>query len=160
MAVYVDPMMPWPRTKKWPYDEACHLFADSETELIVFARSIGLRIQWIQRNPRLLHFDLTANKRRQAVLAGAIEVNQRFVHLFMEKSNEKTPRKLAGQAQVPPTKKRCRPISYLKTPLILPARFVNRPWPSACSYGDASSTWNPVKILTAKKCSLLKRKDN
>lgn len=74
MAVYVDAMFPTARSARWPYEEACHLLADSDDELVEFAVSIGLKPKWLQAGSTT-HFDLTANKRAQAVAKGALEMN-------------------------------------------------------------------------------------
>ena len=50
----------------------CHMWADSEAELLTFAEYIGLKKEWAQRRPRLLHFDLTPAKRELALDNGAI----------------------------------------------------------------------------------------
>lgn len=69
-------------TSRW-----CHLFSDQidQTELHAFAHRIGLKRSWFQPGKRLGrpgehdpvrdHYDLTANKRRQAITAGAIPVD-------------------------------------------------------------------------------------
>jgi hypothetical protein len=58
-------------TSRW-----CHLMSDeNRAELLTFARRIGLRPSWIQDKRSGVHFDLTEGKRRQAVAAGAIEVD-------------------------------------------------------------------------------------
>lgn len=77
MAVYVDnaniqasvPNGRLVHTSQW-----CHLMADTVDELVEFGRSIGMRVAWLQVKRSGVHFDLTANKRRIAVRAGAIEV--------------------------------------------------------------------------------------
>jgi Protein of unknown function (DUF4031) len=65
----------------------CHLFSSEidQTELHEFAARIGLKQAWFQPGKDLLdqsqhdpvgdHYDLTAGKRRQAVAAGAVEVD-------------------------------------------------------------------------------------
>jgi len=75
MSVYVDSMQPSLKNKNWRYNSNCHLVADDTRELHSFAKSIGLRRAWFQNHPRLPHYDLTQNKRRQAVKAGAIEID-------------------------------------------------------------------------------------
>lgn len=78
MSVYVDPLFNtegW--SEKWPFPEACHMMADSKTELIEFARKLKLKDSWIQYGS-VLHYDLTRNKRYNAIRLGAIEVNSRF----------------------------------------------------------------------------------
>lgn len=59
-------------TSQW-----CHMMADTREELIAFALSIGLRRAWLQNKRSGVHFDLTAGKRRQAVSAGAVEIETR-----------------------------------------------------------------------------------
>lgn len=77
MAVYVDdasipasvPNGGRLHTSRW-----CHLMADTLPELLQFADRIGLRRSWVQDERSGVHFDVTAGKRRQAVAAGAIEI--------------------------------------------------------------------------------------
>ncbi len=86
MAVYVDPLMAWPRTKAWPYGWVSHLYADTPEELHALAASIGLRRHWCsdhtQPGSRLLHYDLHAASRGRAVMLGAIEVDRHHGRLF------------------------------------------------------------------------------
>ena len=80
MAVYVDnadilasvPNGNRVRTSHW-----CHMMADTLPELLAFAARIGLRRSWLQVKKSGVHFDLTAGKRRQAVAAGAVEIDMR-----------------------------------------------------------------------------------
>ena len=69
MTVYVDSAIHSWKGKKW-----CHLFADTEDELHNFAARLGLRRAWFQPWPQhgLPHYDITANKRKQALSIGAI----------------------------------------------------------------------------------------
>lgn len=75
MSVYVGPL----RTllpsehRGYPHDTACHLMADSDDELEAFARKLKCRRSWRHGD----HYDLTRNKRLQAVAKGAIEVSDR-----------------------------------------------------------------------------------
>ena len=86
MSVYVDALLPCVVNKKWRYNKSCHLIADNVTELIDFAESIGLKSDWLQGD-KLPHFDLTAGKRKQAVAAGAIEIDRKeFVKRLRAKS--------------------------------------------------------------------------
>jgi len=71
--VYVDDMRPVIRNRNWPYNQACHMVADSVRELHIFARKIGLKRNWFQPTT-LPHYDLTPNKRAQAVRLGAKEI--------------------------------------------------------------------------------------
>ena len=72
VAVYVDLCL-WPaRGQKW-----CHLMCDgSSDELLVFAREIGLKDEWLQRaGSEREHFDLTEESREAAIRAGAVPVS-------------------------------------------------------------------------------------
>lgn len=82
MSVYVDPMAPCICCQQWNYDFACHLIGDTAAELHAFAASLGLKRAWFQ-NSNLPHYDLTSNKRRQAVKLGAIELD---VKTFIQKA--------------------------------------------------------------------------
>ena len=81
MAVYVDTLIPCVTNKRWRYTHSCHLIGDTEEELVAFAVSIGLKSFWIQRTG-IVHFDLNDSKRKQAVKAGAIEIDR---NQFVEK---------------------------------------------------------------------------
>lgn len=73
--LYVDTLMQTAPSQRWPYRQACHLTADSEQELHEFATAkLGLRRAWFQDKSHP-HYDLTANKRRQAVALGAKEIS-------------------------------------------------------------------------------------
>lgn len=74
MAVYVDPIMQHGKSSSWRWDCSCHLYADTEEELHTLAARIGLDSRWFQsaRKHRVPHYDLTVNKRRQALNAGAV----------------------------------------------------------------------------------------
>ncbi len=78
MSVYVDPLFEWPKTRAWPYGFVSHLYADSEEELHEFAERLGMKRSWCsdktQPGSRVLHYDLSPNKRRVAVSLGAVEV--------------------------------------------------------------------------------------
>lgn len=80
MAVYVDRLSDW----GWRHGLSCHLIADSVSELIEFAVSIGLRPEWFQAKSSP-HFDLTADGRREAVRRGAVELGR---HAFVAKLRE------------------------------------------------------------------------
>lgn len=74
MATYVGPIFPTPLyTTRWPYPQACHLYADTDQELIHFAHRIGLKARWHQKpHTSYSHFDLTPGRRKAAINAGAI----------------------------------------------------------------------------------------
>jgi len=81
MAVYVDPA-------QHPFGRMimCHMWADSEEELLTMADRIGVARKWIQGHPTLsfgehrtaswVHFDIAKSKRALAVAAGAIETDR------------------------------------------------------------------------------------
>jgi len=76
--IYVDPIQPCLKSKRWPYKTSCHLFCDPDTsleELHEFAVSIGLKRNWFQDHTRLPHYDLTEYMRMKAILKGAVELN-------------------------------------------------------------------------------------
>lgn len=70
MTVYVDELRVW---GKWRYGKSCHLTADVLDELHAFAASLGMRRSWFQDRSEYPHYDLTANRRAQAVAMGARE---------------------------------------------------------------------------------------
>lgn len=81
MSIYVDPLIgtqPYHKSanERWNWRQSCHMFADTHEELHAFAAKLGLRRAWFQSNPNPLrcHYDLTANKRLQAIRLGAIEI--------------------------------------------------------------------------------------
>jgi hypothetical protein len=85
MAVYVDELLGCLPRPMWPWKTACHMFADEETELHVFAARIGLKRNWFQQHPVISHYDLTPNKRQQAIRAGAIAVTRQEVYNRMQR---------------------------------------------------------------------------
>jgi hypothetical protein len=87
--IYVDPLRACQRSKRWPFPESCHLFADDDEELFAFARRLGLKMGWFQANRKLRHFDLTEGMRIKAVKMGAREVEPGFVAEFMKRNAEK-----------------------------------------------------------------------
>lgn len=76
MAVYVDDCFVSDDPTAWGrWTGGGHLQADSLAELHAFAASIGLKRSWFQTRPNRPwndHYDLTASKRDEAILAGAI----------------------------------------------------------------------------------------
>lgn len=53
----------------------CHMWADSEPELIAMADRIGLARKHLQRTT-WVHFDISKSKRALAVAAGAVETDR------------------------------------------------------------------------------------
>lgn len=84
MSVYVDRLSSCLPNKKWRWKESCHLFADSVSELHIFAEQIGLKRSWFQNCSILSHYDLTKNKRKQAIRAGAIEISDQELKYRLE----------------------------------------------------------------------------
>lgn len=72
MAVYVDPLIDY----GWSLGPSCHLTADTETELHIFAASIGLKRSWADTKGELIHYDLVKSKRDLALKKGAIELTR------------------------------------------------------------------------------------
>lgn len=75
MSIYVGELFATLKSKQWPYEKAAHLFADSDEELHVFAASIGLKRSWFQDHNRLHHYDVTKNKRLDAIKLGAFTLS-------------------------------------------------------------------------------------
>lgn len=79
MSVYVDSLFWTDRSRRWPYDQVCHLVADTLEELHAFAARLGLKRAWFQEHHFLPHYDLTAGKRAQAVALGAADLTRDVV---------------------------------------------------------------------------------
>ncbi len=75
--VFVDELRSWPGVKKPRCFRrgSCHLTADTLIELELMARSLGLRREWFQSHPKHPHYDLTPERRVQAVQLGAVELS-------------------------------------------------------------------------------------
>lgn len=98
MAVYVDPMFATVRTKRWPYQEACHLVADTVEQLHDFARRLALAPQWFNPTGTLPHYNLTRKKRSYAITIGAIEIDRRELgHRIRQAAAAKIERNKAPQ---------------------------------------------------------------
>lgn len=76
MSVYVDDLFRTLPTRQWPFKQACHLTADTEEELHEFAKSIGLKRAWFQKNLSLDHYDITAGMRARAIRNGATPITR------------------------------------------------------------------------------------
>jgi hypothetical protein len=78
MTVFVDSLFMTAASARWPYHQACHMFTDgNEQELHDFAARLGLKRSWFQRHKTLWHYDLTANKRKEALRLGASPIDGR-----------------------------------------------------------------------------------
>ena len=77
--IYVDQLRLCLPSKRWPFRESCHLFADGIKELHAFAGLLQLKRSWFQDRRHFPHYDLTASKCRQAVRLGAIQASTEFV---------------------------------------------------------------------------------
>jgi hypothetical protein len=90
MTVYVDEILDWTliaQSRGLRHTHWCHLTADTERELHEFAARLGLRRSWYQRkgaNDVGWHYDVTPNKRAQAVRLGAREVDHGFIAQLMD----------------------------------------------------------------------------
>ncbi|WP_369214413.1 DUF4031 domain-containing protein [Streptomyces flavofungini] len=90
MTVYVDEILDWTlvaQARGLRHTHWCHLTADTEGELHAFAARLGLRRSWFQRkdaNDVGWHYDVTPNKRAQAVRLGAQEVDHGFIARLMD----------------------------------------------------------------------------
>lgn len=71
MTVYVDELKNTKISPTWPYIESCHLTADNLEELHKFAKLLELKRSWFQNHPVFPHYDITSNKRTQALQLGA-----------------------------------------------------------------------------------------
>ena len=90
MAVYVDQLRGCIRSKRWPYDQAAHLVADTLVELREFALRLGLKQVWIQNKPnKLPHYDLSKGMYFQAIRRGAIEIDDRQLVEMIRKNRER-----------------------------------------------------------------------
>lgn len=74
MAVYVDEAVWEWKGKKW-----CHLLADNLEELHNFAKDLDLEKYMFQKPPKVKypHYDITENKRYQAIRKGAIAIDRK-----------------------------------------------------------------------------------
>ena len=82
--VYVDPIRPCLKTKRWPYTKGAHLVADTVEQLHDFAGRLGLQRSWFQDRPGLPHYDVTEGMRWQAIRKGAIEITQKQLVEMMQ----------------------------------------------------------------------------
>lgn len=76
MSVYVDSARIPAKLGRWPARWS-HMVADSEEELHDFAAALGLKRDWFQGHARIPHYDVTDEKRREAISKGAVEITSR-----------------------------------------------------------------------------------
>jgi hypothetical protein len=84
MSVYVDHLQPTIPSREWRYDQACHMFADTEAELHALAARLGMRRAWYDVAGQ--HYDLTANKRARALMAGAKEAAHSDIRGWLDRT--------------------------------------------------------------------------
>ena len=65
----------------------CHLLSDSIEELHDFARELGLKRGYYQHRP-IPHYDLTRNKRQQAIKLGAAKISTKEYLLRLRRSQK------------------------------------------------------------------------
>lgn len=71
--IYVDELVDYGVKYGRAGPEWCHMTADTLGELHDFAAKLGLKREWFQDKQNHPHYDLTRNKRYQAVKLGAVE---------------------------------------------------------------------------------------
>jgi len=77
MTCYVDPIRHTiPSRPRWPFKAACHLYADTPEQLEGMADALDLPLLWYRLRQDFPHYDLTAAKRRRAILAGCVETDR------------------------------------------------------------------------------------
>jgi hypothetical protein len=77
--IYVDPLGEFGWNLRGRATRNCHMFTDSLNlrELHEFAAKLGMRRSWFQNSPKCPHYDLTPQRRLEAVRLGAVEVTRR-----------------------------------------------------------------------------------
>lgn len=86
--VYVDQLRDFGWKLRGQWITSCHLFTDpgNEDELHELAARIGMKREWLQHSRMgIPHYDLTLNKREQALKAGAQAVSTRFMVEMMQR---------------------------------------------------------------------------
>ena len=79
MAVYVNKLR-----RRFGGLSLCHLLADSLDELHAMATRIGLEPSLFNRD-RIPHYDLSLTKRREAISAGAVEIDRQQLAVLMQR---------------------------------------------------------------------------
>lgn len=79
MAVYVDNA-----TIAYGRMIMCHMVADTQAELLSMADKIQVQRKWLQQAGTYReHFDISKDRRKLAVAAGAIEIDRRQLAVFL-----------------------------------------------------------------------------
>lgn len=71
MAVYVDDAVTLWRGERW-----AHLMADTLVELHAFAQQLGMPHRAFQDKASGAHYDITAERREQAIALGAVAISR------------------------------------------------------------------------------------
>lgn len=94
MTIYVDDAV-------WPYRGTmyCHMMTDGNIEeLHTFAQRLGLKRAWFQDKPSGAHYDLSQNKRWQAIRMGAVAVS---AHEMLRKCSPRLKAIIDGENEKP-----------------------------------------------------------
>jgi hypothetical protein len=75
VVIYVDPLTDYGHRHHVYRKGYCHLFSNNIDYLLEFAKSIGLKPEWMQRaSSGMIFFDIVHTKRYEAVRRGAVEL--------------------------------------------------------------------------------------
>lgn len=66
----------------------CHMVADTLDELHAMAARLGLRREWFQGDASTPHYDLSLERRAQALEFGAVEVDRRELVTILRRLRE------------------------------------------------------------------------
>jgi hypothetical protein len=95
MSVYVDELTASERKINscfgWPYQRACHMYADTLDELHEMAGLIGIAQRYFHPGKQFPHYDLTAWKRQQAIARGAVAADRQHAVAFRARQKEANP---------------------------------------------------------------------
>ena len=65
------------------------MIADTVEELHAFAKKLGLEREWFQNKKGVPHYDITANKRTEAIHKGAIADTKKVAELIKRYRQER-----------------------------------------------------------------------
>lgn len=94
MSVYVDPLMDYGGSKKFPWRRSCHMYADTLVELHAMAEAIGMKGAWFQDKQTMPHYDLVPGRRKKAVALGVVEHTRIQMVNFMRARRGAAPRRV------------------------------------------------------------------